>query len=155
MKRTKRLKATAYHEAGHAIARWQFRFMVYRATIITTGDEAGSVTGENPLRGINLENDGSDRARIRAEKAILISLAGPAAQRRYKPRSWRHHHGRADFECAAEIAIRICGDAETTNAYLKVNLPSSSDASSPHHPPKGTSPMSHRPPVSKLEASPA
>jgi hypothetical protein len=71
-------RATAFHESGHAVAAF------------------------SALAGINLEIDGSNRARVRAETAIIVALAGPAAQRRYAPRSRRAWRGESDFELAAD-----------------------------------------------------
>ncbi len=116
---TKRLEATAYHEAGHAYAAWNLGFKLHRVTIVPTTDETGSTVHANPLHGIELDVDGSDRARMRAEKAILIALAGPAAQQRYRPRSWRRNHGASDFDWATDLALHLCGDGETATAYLK------------------------------------
>ncbi len=110
-------KATAYHEAGHAVAAWRHRMKLRSATIIPASDYSGVVEHQNPLRGIRLDYDGSDRARMRAESAIIISLAGPAAQKRFNPRSWRSYHGASDFELVTDLALRLNGDGNTATAY--------------------------------------
>lgn len=113
------LKATAFHEAGHAVIAWRFRLKVRSATIVPTIGTSGEVASASPLRGIHLDHDGSDRAHQRAETAIIVYLAGPAAQRRHSPHSWRSYHGRIDHSAAADLALRLNGSVEVTNAHLK------------------------------------
>jgi hypothetical protein len=112
-------EAIAYHEAGHMIAAWRSRVKIRRATIVPAGDFYGIVDHESPLRGVRLEIDGSDRARLKAEKAILILLAGPAAQRCFRVTSWRSHHGRGDYDGARDLALRLHGSGELATAHLK------------------------------------
>jgi ATP-dependent Zn protease len=112
------LEATAYHEAGHMVAAWRQHLKIRRATIIPAEDYTGRVEHESPLRGIRLDIDGSDRAALKAEKAILICLAGPAAQRRFRRSSWRTHHGAGDHEIASDLALRLQGSGKIATAYL-------------------------------------
>src|SRR5450759_4091595 len=65
------VKATAYHEAGHAVMTAACNRKIHSATIIPRDDTPGSVEHENPLRGIKLEFDNGYPARLRAEDAIL------------------------------------------------------------------------------------
>lgn len=111
-------EATAYHEAGHAVAAWAYKLPVRRISIRPEGDAKGVAVHRNPLAGIRLDIDGSDRARLRAEKAILICLAGPAAQRRFSPRSFRKHHAASDIDMASELALRLSASGEEASAYL-------------------------------------
>ena len=117
MRRQQQLKATAYHEAGHMVAAWRQGMKIRRATIVLSAKFMGQVEHESPLKGIRFDIDGSDRAYLRAEKAILICLAGPAAQRHWKPRSWRHYHGAMDYELAG--TLRLQGSGELATAYLR------------------------------------
>jgi hypothetical protein len=112
-------RATAYHEAGHLAAAWRLGIKIRRATIIPTTDCTGEVEHDNPLRGIHLDVDGSDRARLRAEKLIILALAGPEAQRRFNPRSWRAYHGAADHQQAVDIALSLNASEEAAAAHLK------------------------------------
>jgi hypothetical protein len=112
------LRATAFHEAGHAVAAWSRGIKVTSATVVPAGRFLGQVTHVNPLRGVRLDCDGSDRARRRAEADIVVLLAGPAAQRRHNPRSWRSCHGASDHERATDLAMRVNGSEEAAEAYL-------------------------------------
>ena len=49
----------------------------------------------------------------------LDLFGGPAAQQRFRPSSWRSHHGQFDHGLAVDIALSLNGDGETATAYLK------------------------------------
>jgi hypothetical protein len=106
--------ATAFHEAGHVAAAWR-----HGVTIVPTPGFRGHIWHANPLRGIHLDYDGSDRARLRAEVGIIVCLAGPEAQRRFSPRSWRSYHGATDHEMAVDLAMSLNGSNEASSAHLK------------------------------------
>jgi hypothetical protein len=110
--------ALAFHEAGHTVAAWHNRLKIHRATIVPASDLRGHVTHANPLRGVHLDYDGSNRARLRAEAAIIVSLAGPAAQRRHNPRSWRSWHGLHDHERAVDLALSVNPSEMAAEAHL-------------------------------------
>lgn len=113
-----RLLAIAYHEAGHAVIAHAFGTRPKLATIIPHKDSLGRVEHRSPLRGIRLDLDGSDRARLRAERAIMICLAGPIAHRRHNPKAWRRTDGAGDEQLAGDLAIRVCGSDEQATAFL-------------------------------------
>ena len=115
--RSSHLAATAYHEAGHAVAAWQKGSRVRSVTIVPSSGAHGTTLHQNPLWRSKIAFDKSDRMRLRCEKAIIIALAGAAAQKRYAPRSWRKYHGAEDFEYATELAIHIAGPAR--DAFMK------------------------------------
>ena len=108
----------AFHEAGHAVVAWSRGIKVKSATIIPARDFLGQVMHPGLLRSVHLDYDGSDRARLRAEAAIVVFLAGPAAQRRHNPRSWRSWHGARDHQCAADLARQVNGSDKAAEAHL-------------------------------------
>jgi hypothetical protein len=99
------------------LAAWRLGLKIRRATLERSEGSRARIEHDNPLKGINLEIDDSDRARLKAEKNIVVALAGPAAQRLYRPSSLRRHHGASDREIAMDLAFRLWGDLAT--AYLK------------------------------------
>jgi hypothetical protein len=106
---TARLKATAYHEAGHAIAAWRLETRVSSVTVEPNEDNLGATLHSNPLYGMDIDcGDDSPRAQRRAENYMVISLAGPAAQREHNPRSVRVYHGRSDREAVCEVLSQLC-----------------------------------------------
>ena len=112
-------EATAYHEAGHAVAAWNLGYRSIRASITAGHESAGEVRHESPLVGDEVEFDGSELARLRVERVIIIRLAGPIAQKRHRRTSWRRWHGGTDYAVAADLALRVCGSGEIASAFLK------------------------------------
>jgi hypothetical protein len=113
-------KATAFHEAGHAVMAWQQGIAIRHATILPTADARVEISHPDPLRGLHLDWDGSDRARLRAEKLIRICLAGPIAQRRYRANSYRRWHGSPDHRQALDILSQICRSVRQIPAYWRL-----------------------------------
>ena len=88
------LRATAYHEAGHAVIAVLLDVGFEKVTI--NGDEraAGRIIYVNPEPEIREARGGGDRddPRVKqsAKNALIVTLAGAIAQRRFSPRSdWR------------------------------------------------------------------
>jgi hypothetical protein len=113
------VEATAYHEAGHAVIAYVLGYRPQCVTIVPTADTAGHIIHTNPLHGFQLNPDTSDEARLRIESLITICFAGPIAQKRYNPRSWRRAHGEWDYEKIAELGLRVCGSAEQASAFIR------------------------------------
>jgi hypothetical protein len=88
-------------------------------TIVPTVDTTGHIIHPNPLGGFQLNPDSSDEARLRIESLITICFAGPIAQKRYNPRSWRRAHGQWDYEKIAELGLRVCDSAEQASAFIR------------------------------------
>jgi ATP-dependent Zn protease len=109
--------AIAYHEAGHAVACIKLRVRVRKATIIPVdADVLGHVSHANVYGGVRLDIETSDRARLRAERDILIALAGDAAERKFCKR--RRFGGGADYERAVDAALHLCSSAKATEAFV-------------------------------------
>lgn len=118
--RPSQLAATAHHEAGHVVAAWRLGYRPWSVTIVPSEGRSGLAVFNNPLARMQIGRVGhSDRARLRIERAILISLAGPVAQRAYRPRSFRSWHSSADYVLAADLALHICGSGESAGAFLR------------------------------------
>jgi Peptidase family M41 len=115
-------KAIAYHEAGHIVAAVDQGVQVREATIMPNGDDLGQVTHHSIFGRIRLDSDRSQRARRRVERSIIVSMAGPAAQRLYckrnRARSWPLHGGESDYSKAFDIACDMCSSHEAAEAYL-------------------------------------
>jgi hypothetical protein len=117
--RSAQREATAYHEAGHAVAAWRLGAGPRSVTIIPRSDSQGELSFESPVSNIHFDLNGSDRTRNRGERAIIICLAGPIAQRRFAPRSWRQWHGVSDYHAALDIALRLNESSRAAKAHLK------------------------------------
>jgi len=117
--RESKRQATAYHEVGHAVAALHEKMRIRSATVIPSRGFSGQVSHESPLSGIRLDIGETDRAKIRAQRLIVIALAGPAAQKRFNPGSLRSYHGESDHEIAVDLATRLNSSEKSTDAYLK------------------------------------
>lgn len=116
---SQQIAATAFHEAGHAVIAWSLGLRVHRVTVIPSKDYLGLAVCQNALAGIKLDIDNSDRAMIKAEKRILVALAGAAAQKKFSPRSVQSWDPSLDYQVASDIAQRIHGSDDVVDAYLR------------------------------------
>ena len=107
-----------FHEVGHVVAAWSRRVKIHKATIVPSPGFLGQVRHANPLHKLHPDYDVSARVRERAEADIVVALAGPEAQRRHSPRSWRTYHGAYDLKQAVNLATRFNSSDEAVNAYL-------------------------------------
>jgi len=117
MKITKALQSTAYHEAGHAVVAWREGIRVNSISIVPEKDSQGHTSHANPLRGLNLEWDDSDKVRFRMERAIMVCLAGPLSQHKYCPKGFRKYHAQADWEAATDLLTYMAPGLEYFSAY--------------------------------------
>src|ERR1017187_9553579 len=112
-------RATAYHEAGHAIMCRLSGIRLNKVTIASDENTTGSCGYEKMIRGKYPETDNSDRMRLKLEKRAMIALAGPIAQKLFNPRSFRNYHASADFKAAVDMALLVNGSAKQAEAWLK------------------------------------
>ncbi|MGC2161247.1 MAG: hypothetical protein WA634_05010 [Silvibacterium sp.] len=110
--------ATAYHEAGHAVAAWAQGVKVLKASIIPDAETDGWVQHAPVWKNVNLEVDRSARAAGKIRENIVICLAGGQAQRRYAPRSLRNWHRGSDYEGAVDLAFDYCGSEASASARI-------------------------------------
>jgi ATP-dependent Zn protease len=106
MKNTKKLEATAYHEAGHAVASY-FLQRPFRFVTINPGDDfLGRVVGR--VSDVRYRLKMAERGFISTREAV-ISAAGPEAERKYRGR--RNHHGAdKDYQQIVDIARGVGED---------------------------------------------
>lgn len=118
------LLSTAYHEAGHAVAAFlqDIRFEKGTITIVPADGASGYFTHEKVMKRLRPDLDCSDRVRIRAEKLIVLCLAGPEAQRRHRASSVRSYHASSDYNVAVDCSGYFVGNSEVHTAYMKYLL---------------------------------
>lgn len=101
------LAATAYHEAGHAVASLYLFRPIRKVTIIPDkkSGNAGAChnKGRRYLEGIDVQISGRKRDRMFDE--IKIYFAGMKAQRRFNKRSVRNWQGSQDFKKRRGLGI--------------------------------------------------
>jgi hypothetical protein len=114
------LAATAYHEAGHAIARWHFGYPIDRVTITPAEDYAGAVGSASPLAELELDIDRSEETEQHMQQAVMVAFAGPEAQRRYDPAAFHGWQASVDYDEAMERLLWLGGTGERAMAICDV-----------------------------------
>lgn len=112
----KELEATAYHEAGHAVAHWRFGCPITRVTIAPEDDYLGVVVADDPVMYMHLDWDASPEIDQALNQGIMIYFAGPLAQVRFDSSSWSEFHGDSDYETASPMLLRLGGSSENASA---------------------------------------
>lgn len=119
----RRLRATAYHEAGHAVARFALGRRIDRATIVPDEEDQtlGHVQGRILLRSEKLEAGIGEfdtlRERKAAEDAIVSALAGPIAEAKLTGR--RNLLGASgDDRSVDDVAEALHGRGDVASAYI-------------------------------------
>lgn len=114
-----KLKKTAYHEAGHAVAAFAMNKRFTRVSIIANPDDnsLGRVLGCGWDSKLNPEFDKGVRIRQRVEAQIIISLAGPVAEAKLTSR-YNHIGASRDYHDAVFFASYVTGSSQETSAFL-------------------------------------
>lgn len=118
---SKKLTATAYHEAGHAIVHVRLGLPLKAATIVLNPEHEtlGSATSGAKPKTVEPEWDTSKRTVTWLEKHIIAFLAGPAAEMRFTGRA-NHVGASRDYHDAVRYASFIHSDREALSAYLRL-----------------------------------
>lgn len=120
----KRLLATAYHEAGHAIASFWLRVPIKRISI--EPDPGKGSIGHVAHFGWNLGTSFAEiesgeippRVRDKIENQVIVFLAGGFAAKRFTG-CWNNAGISSDRQSAIELAQRVAGWGKTFAPYWK------------------------------------
>jgi hypothetical protein len=110
----------AYHEAGHAVAAIEVGVEIGQEGVsIVPGEGFSGLT--HLLLKISSRPDfkPADEDRLGAEKLAIASLAGHAAQRKYRPSSVRSDHGQSDRKNVVDLMSRFAPRDRGRDVYLK------------------------------------
>jgi hypothetical protein len=123
MGRIDQLSSTAYHEAGHAVAALRLGVGIGRRGVSIVPGEGflGKVHVLMALGGRpDVEITGA--MRLKAESQVIVSLAGTAAQRRFRASSVRSYHGRSDIQGAFKLLsfFTFSRDDQELKAYFRL-----------------------------------
>ena len=119
----KRLEATAYHEAGHAVVARVGCVMPFREVSIVPDEKEGSLGHVRywypPFRGDNIYLEDDQRTRTKVEKIIMRALAGGVAEEMYTGQENREGASE-DLESAQAYAEALChGYFPESEAHLQ------------------------------------
>ena len=117
MNKNSRLKRTAYHEAGHAVACYFLHLPFKYVTIEPEGDTLGHLKPFPSPKSFNPEIDDEIKTLIRIEKNIITYYAGKAVEFILTKKS--NKIVGSDDQNAWDLACYYCGGPEETEAFLK------------------------------------
>ena len=113
------VKATAIHEAGHAVAAYFLRVRIKHVTIAAADDYLGKVTAQPVRFGRHGVFDDSVAGTDRAERHIMVCFAGSFAERKFAPRSHWRIGASADNSLAMELFSHVAHpDEKVRNLQL-------------------------------------
>lgn len=109
------LMATAFHEAGHAVAAWKLG-VPFRAVSVIPGENysLGRIEGEPWPKWFQSDRDSSPRVIRLCKKHVVIASAGPVAQQRGTDESLEEvmAGAGADMEVVLRFTGYLSGSAE-------------------------------------------
>lgn len=113
---SKQLRATAFHEAGHAVAAFHLGIVVKRVSIVRGEDHNGLVSSSLPKGfdpdSVNLRNRGI------VESNIIMCLAGPIAEKHFTGR-YNHVGARQDYRTSIDLACLTCGSDKECERFVE------------------------------------
>jgi hypothetical protein len=114
--RLNRLKAVAYHEAGHAVAALEFGHRFASVSITPTRESLGCVQFKPPPSWFMPNGEIDDDHCMFIDQEVLISLAGDAAWLRFKGR--RNRIGSRSDNCSALDIASFLFHGKVLQAYM-------------------------------------
>ena len=114
---SRRLTATAHHEAGHGVAAWRLGIRTRRITIHSEGEVAGMHEFEGYLRRARPGMEVTPSIKVKLENTALVLLAGPLAERRYLKRGSRRSGAGNDYEKMIRCLTCLTGEPDELRAY--------------------------------------
>lgn len=118
LRKDRKVKGTAYHEAGHAVAAFAFGKTVHSVTIVSN-DETLGLTRYSRIIPIPEFPEGV-RDRLRVEREIMCGLAGDIAEAYFFNESLdvRKHGAHMDYEQALDVAATLIPSHPERQAFV-------------------------------------
>lgn len=127
----RQLRATAHHEAGHAVAAWRFGMRFKHVTLKAGDGTLGQMLRGRSPKWFKPDMDSSDRTRLRAEHDIIVSFAGQVAECKFLGRRPRFGM-EGDNQSALNMATYFCSSMSSAEAYLNYCFLTSRDLVNSH-----------------------
>jgi len=117
------LATVAHHEAGHAIAAFEYDMEAKSLSIVPDDESAGRHIHEPYFSDQDVEDilygEMTAEPQVKLENNALVCLAGPWAQKRYNPKGFRKYHGEGDRADALSFLGRV-REGESLSLYYKM-----------------------------------
>jgi hypothetical protein len=117
-----KLKKTAYHEAGHAVANFATGKRFTKVSVIPIPEDGslGRVSGTGWQSKLNPELDDTEQPRLRrmVEREIITLLAGVVAEAKLTGR-YNHIGASKDYHKAVSYASYVTDSTRETEAYIE------------------------------------
>ena len=110
--------ATAYHEAGHAVAAFHLGAALGKVSIKADPEDGSLGRCHTPLPKWFNPDDIDARTHEWVRKHVVISLAGRAAEKLLTGRN-NNAGARGDLQYATKLALYVTGSNESAGAYLR------------------------------------
>lgn len=117
-KRMRSETATAYHEAGHAVAYFRLGKRIRKVTIVPNDGYRGCCFGYGKLPPLDGSVEITPAIEKKVEKEIQIFFAGALAEAKHLGRNPRGWSKLTDVDCVMDLAMAMNGSMKTTEAYL-------------------------------------
>jgi hypothetical protein len=115
------LLATAYHEAGHAVVAFKLGIRLHRDGVtIEDGEGYSGLCATKPRLQGDISADAPERMKTRAERQVMVFLAGLEAQRKHRVSSVRSYHAHGDYLHAVDYLSPFSESMEEVNAWLRL-----------------------------------
>jgi ATP-dependent Zn protease len=114
-------RSTAIHEAGHAVAAWTLQRKFRSVTVRADAESDGHVR-HNPWPDWSQPDiELSTQTTLLLQDRIVISFAGPAAERRIarRTRAAVNISGQGDRNMAADLGLHLSGSTREWEALLR------------------------------------
>jgi hypothetical protein len=122
----RRLRQTAYHEAGHAVADHVFERKVRRVTIVPNlKDQTLGTCDRYPRPALLKELEGCftswspAKTQYEIENEIVALYAGPEAEKRVRRGRYNHDGAHSDYKRVSEIALHVYPQDDKRIAFLR------------------------------------
>jgi hypothetical protein len=110
-------RATAYHEAGHAVMSVELRLVVASVNLHRDEHQLGVCRGGGALPQEEDFHMPNGKTRRWVEREIMVLLAGSEAEAMFTGRK-NHLGARSDLHSAVDLASTVCNTVDEVQAYL-------------------------------------
>jgi hypothetical protein len=117
IRKERKVMATAYHEAAHAVLSVRLGRYVKKVSIVPEGHVLGLVVNGKHPKWLDPESVTDARTFKYIEREVMIAFAGHIAESKFTGHS-NHVGATSDYRCAVDLAGYYCGNDRETEKLL-------------------------------------